>query len=101
MGYISDFTIELADARDTDAFREALEALNTGYGESMEEYAFGEFRTFGVKWYDFDHDMMAVAKAVPQVEFYTTQEGEDGDGWKYVYKDGEGTLTHRRGWETV
>lgn len=86
MGYYTDYEVLVEGVESDEQLTEIVDCLNTittyDWDESLEQY--------GVKWYDFNTDMLAVSEQFPDFIFTLSGDGEEsGDIWRFYYKDGK------------
>ena len=86
MGYYTDYEVAVVNLEDGEQLTKIVDCLNTitsyNWDESLEQG--------GVKWYDFDTDMLAVSEQFPSLIFTLNGNGEEsGDVWRLYYKNGK------------
>ena len=57
------------------------------FGSILKDYS-NEECDEGTKWYEYEHDMIAVSKFLPGFEIQVKGKGEEGEIWERIYKDG-------------
>ena len=93
MGYYTIHIIKIVNKYNT---RENLEKLLdiilkiSGYSAfDIVGSSITDFRNDGHKWYERDHDMLAVSRFLPKLKISVKGQGEHGETWEYAYKNGE------------
>ena len=91
MGYLTIHVIRIINKYNT---RNNLIILNkilekiSGYSFDIVGSTLTDFTQAGYKWYTCQGDMMRVSSFLPKFEIQIEGEGEKGETWKYIYKNG-------------
>lgn len=98
MGYYSDFSVELDGEDFVDAFLMALKEVEEyNFSTALYSDGYGTLRASDCKWYDWYQEISQVVEAL-KLNVTVSQYGEDGEGNKVEWVNGEENAKYTRGW---